>query len=175
MRDLLPDAGDDRERRRVARHDGAADRIGSQGREEAERDLGAHAGHAGELIEQLTLVGGREPVERHGVLADHQARVDPRRPTDGREGGHHRGRDGHDVADAGDRQYHVGRRLLDDLALEEGDHRVPDRTRVGPGVRPAARMRDPIRCVSAIATASTASAWTGQFRSPWIRTSASRT
>src|SRR5207247_9564828 len=78
-----------------------------------------------------------------------------------------RRRHGDVVADTPDRDHHARPGLLDDLTLEERDHLDP--------ARASASIRDSIRWVRAVATASAASGCAGTPRRRWIRSSASRT
>ena len=100
LRDLLADAGHHRQRDDVAGDDRAAERIGRERRQERQRDLRPDAGHAGQQVEQLALVGRPEAVEQHRVVADDHARVDPGATPDRRQRGERRRRHQHVVADA---------------------------------------------------------------------------
>ena len=125
--------------------------------EDREFDIALRPRTLGEFVgqdrvkEQLhLLIDGGESVERHRVLPHHHPGVQPGRRTDRRELGEHRGGDQDVVADAADADHHAIRTLLDDLTVQERDHRDPSRARL--------RIRAPTRWVSATATASAASA-----------------
>ena len=65
LRDLLPHAGHDGERRGRRPRRRAA-RSQARGQEEGQRDLRPDPGHGDEQVEELALVGAREPEQRDG-------------------------------------------------------------------------------------------------------------
>ena len=119
----------------------ATERGRGERRQERQRDLRADAGHAGEQIEQLALVGRGEPVQGHRVLADDHPRVDPRASAR-RRAGRRAPTSGRSVRSRPRATSSTTRptAFVDDLPIEERDHRTPARAAT-PRIRAAKQMR----------------------------------
>ena len=85
LRDLLADPGHDRERVGVAGDHRTSERVGAHRRQERQSDLRPDARHAREQIEERSLVGRGEAVQRHRVVAHDHARVHAGSVPDGRQ------------------------------------------------------------------------------------------
>ncbi len=121
----LPHPGHEAQRVDVVVGDAPAQRARRVDRQHREPELGTDPARADEHLERVALVAGREPVERHRVLAHVEVGEEERRAR-GHERGHRAERDEAPVADASDLDQHLaGRAPLQHRAAHGSDHRLP--------------------------------------------------